>query len=160
MLLVLEDLGQLFLQKQNLPVGYFNKWVVEEMRDWRPLFKILNKTPVRKNQQTIQSTILHTQFSCEYGRGEVKHIYKSWSPTLHSSFFIPTYQNTEKISLLVELIKTSDVYFSLFKYILKTQSFFAFNLIWNTQNTEKIDQTEFSVWLFITEKCLQWSPVD
>lgn len=54
MLLVLKDLGQLFLQKQNLPVDSLNKWVVEEMCDGRPLFKILNKTPVHKNQQTTE----------------------------------------------------------------------------------------------------------
>ena len=54
MLLVLEDLGQLLLQKQKLPVDSFNKWVVEEMCDRRSLFKILNETPVHKNQQTVQ----------------------------------------------------------------------------------------------------------
>lgn len=64
MLLVLEDLGQLFLQKQNLSTGSLNKWVVEEMCDRRPLFKILNETPVCKNQQTIQSTILDTWLLC------------------------------------------------------------------------------------------------
>lgn len=82
MLLVLEDLGQLLLQKQNLSADSLNKWVVEEMCDGRPLFKILNKTPVRKNQQTIQSIILDTWLPCEYGRGEEKRfIYKTRSLT-------------------------------------------------------------------------------
>lgn len=54
MLLVLEDLSQLLLQKQKLSVDSFNKWVVEEMRDRRSLFKIFNETPVHKNQQIVQ----------------------------------------------------------------------------------------------------------
>lgn len=55
MLLVSEHVGQLFLQKQNLALSSFNERVVQEMGDRRPLFKILNKTPVcKKNQQIIQ----------------------------------------------------------------------------------------------------------
>jgi hypothetical protein len=52
MLLVLEHLGQLFLQTQNLALSSFNEWVVQEMGDRRPLFKIFNKTPVsQKNNK-------------------------------------------------------------------------------------------------------------
>lgn len=76
MLLVVQDLGQLFLQEQNLSVDSLNKWVVEEMCDGRALFKILYKAPVRKNQQTIQSTILDTWLPCEYGREEKRGIIK------------------------------------------------------------------------------------
>lgn len=31
------------------------------------------------------------------------------------------------------------------------------NLIWSIQNTEKIDWSDY---IFITKKCLQWSQVD
>lgn len=99
MLLVLENLGQLFLQKQNFSMYSFNKWVVKEMCDGRSPFKILNKTPVCKNQQTIQSTILDTLFPYEYGRGrEGKSSFikpDHWF-MIHSSLFINMYQKIEK----------------------------------------------------------------
>lgn len=72
MLLVVEDLGQLLLQEQNLPADSLNKWVIEELCDGRSFFKILNKTPVCKNQQTIQSIILDTWPLVNLGRGGEK----------------------------------------------------------------------------------------
>lgn len=59
--LVSEHVGQLFLQKQNFALSSFNEWVIQEMGDRRPLFKIFNKTPVCK-KSTDNSKIKHSTF--------------------------------------------------------------------------------------------------
>lgn len=47
-LLVLEKLGQPFLQEQNIALSSLNEWVVQKMGNRRSIFKIFNKTPVCK----------------------------------------------------------------------------------------------------------------
>lgn len=93
LLLVLQHLSQLFLQKQNLSVDSSDEWVVQEMCDGRSLFKILNETPVCKNQTLAPST---TQILCcpglVGGRGQKVHTEHLISSLSQFSLWIHTQQ--------------------------------------------------------------------
>lgn len=60
LLLFLNELSKLFLQRHIFTMYLFNKWMLQKMGDWRTLFKILDKTPVSEKKQSQAMMISHS----------------------------------------------------------------------------------------------------